>query len=500
MSAPLWSTPAGDLGTIPELNYFALDLEARDSQDLSNPILFELIAGTTSAGMHVDGRGSVAGSPQIMTSNIKEDTSKFAVRARASDYYEEFINDGSTFTFTTPVTVDIVRVVAIINGTEILEPTFSKSETNMFTFTLPRPLVSGEVAAVSLYRFAAPSPDYQEEVIGDGITTTYILSETIGFTAARVVTLVNGNIIRSSAYSKSLSGIFTVVMSEPVESGDVLTISLYQAAAPNPSYSANFSIVDVRSQIVLSDYINFDIYKVLAVANGNEIRSCTYKKTSAGVVTVTLYIPLTVGEIVVISAFRSDAAVSDRTFSVTVVGENPPSILKYDPLGTYFDGQFIDIDITALDLDPDDTLTWDLTAGKLPDGVTLDRNTGKLSGYIVPFYVSGTQVSIIDYIGFDAVPFDSFVYDDTTPTTSYFSVTSPGTDVFANYQFTISVSDGKFSDAKTYNLRVISSSDVIASTDQITVDSTTFTADQKKIYSPIMLNTAGEIGPFQHDN
>ena len=72
----------------------------------------------------------------------------------------------------------------------------------------------------------------------------------------------------------------------------------------------------------------------------------------------------------------------DRTFSMTIVGSNPPKILKFDPLGTYFDGQYVDIDITALDLDIEDTITWSLSAGQLPDGVTLDKHTGKISGFI----------------------------------------------------------------------------------------------------------------------
>lgn len=500
MSVPIWSTPAGDLGTIPELNYFAVGLQAYDSQDPARPVSFELVAGTAPAGIHVDGYGLIAGSPEISTKNIKEATSKFAVRARSADYFEEIINDGATFTLTNPVPVTINRIVAIINGTEILPATFEKSETNMFTVTLSRMLTAGETVAVYLYGSADPAPDYQEQFTGDGSTTEYIMSDLIGPAIARVVTLMNGNTILASTFTKTITGIFTITLAQPLGVGEILTAKLYQLAAQVSSYTESFSLINTKLKYVLSNYIDFDVHRVLAVSNSSEIRYCTFKRTSVGVVTITLDKVIETGESLVISLYQTGTAVADRTFTITVVGENPPTILKYDPLGTYFDGQFVDIDITALDLDPDDTLTWDLTAGRLPNGITLDRTTGKISGYIVPFYVSGSEASIINSVGLDSAPYDSYVYDDTSPTTEYFSITSPGTDVFVKYQFSVSVSDGKYSDTKSYNLRIISSSDVIVSSDQITVDSTLFTADQKKVYSPLMLDAPGEIGPFQHDN
>ena len=590
MSVPIWSTTAGDLGTVPELNYFALGLTAYDSENPNNPVSFELVAGTTPPGIHVDGYGLIAGSPEITTKNLKESISKFAVRARVSDYYEEIINDGATFTLTNPVTLEINRAEAIINGVEILAATFVRSATNMVTVTLPRPLVAGEIAAVSLYRFPAPAPDYVEQFTGNGATSVYVLAETIGFTATRVTTIVNDNIIAESTYNKTLSGVFTVTLAEPLADGKVMTASLYATArdpatvisttAPftitlnstagftnnqpivfssvatenytmygglsdqiryyvkqviNPTHmtisttssgpvytgiktstktmkvaattsvitpvvTQNFSLADTKTKYVLSEYISFDIIRTLVVVNNTEIRSCSFKKARTGVVTVTLDKPIALGESVVVSLYQIGSGISDRTFVITVVGENPPKVLKYDPLGSYFDGQYLNIDITALDLDPDDTLSWEITAGRLPDGLTLDRNTGKISGYIVPFYVSDTQTSVITNIGYDDAAFGSYTFDDTTPTVTYLPILSPSTDVYVNYQFTITVSDGKFTDAKSYNLEVISNSDVVVSSTQIKVDSNRFTADQKKKYSPMMLNTPGEIGPFQHDN
>ena len=93
MSVPVWSTPSGSLGTVSELNFFALGLEAYDSVDPSRPLSFELVAGTPPSGVHIDSYGTIAGSPDtilretdtndsIARIRFKQITSKFAVRAR----------------------------------------------------------------------------------------------------------------------------------------------------------------------------------------------------------------------------------------------------------------------------------------------------------------------------------------------------------------------------------------------------------------------------------
>jgi len=364
MSVPVWSTPSGSLGTVSELNFFALGLEAYDSVDPSRPLSFELVAGTPPSGVHIDSYGTIAGSPDtilretdtndsIARIRFKQITSKFAVRARVADYYETFTSNGNA----------------------------------------------------------------------------------------------------------------------------------------------------TRTQFILTQPITFDITRVLAVINDNAIITTRFKKSSTGVVTVTLNRALAAaGETLVISLYQAGAAVADRTFSMTIVGSNPPKILKFDPLGTYFDGQYVDIDITALDLDIEDTITWSLSAGQLPDGVTLDKHTGKISGFIRPYYVTDAVRTEINNLGFDDEQFDGRTYDNDAPTVTTYPILSPSTDIYSNYQFTITVSDGNKENAKSYNLRVISSSDIKVSSDQISVDDNTFTVDSKVTYSPLMKTEIGEIGPVLHDN
>ena len=53
-------------------------------------------------------------------------------------------------------------------------------------------------------------------------------------------------------------------------------------------------------------------------------------------------------------------------------------------LGVYFDGDLVDVQLTATDPDPNDNLTWSLQSGNIPSGVTVS-STGNIYGYIDPF-------------------------------------------------------------------------------------------------------------------
>ena len=103
----------------------------------------------------------------------------------------------------------------------------------------------------------------------------------------------------------------------------------------------------------------------------------------------------------VVRAVSLDGTVADRVFEMTVTGQDAPVIdsTPESALGTYFDGDLIDIQLTATDPDPNDMLTWKLQSGNIPTGVTVS-DTGNIYGYIEPFAdVNGTP-------GFDATNFD----------------------------------------------------------------------------------------------
>ena len=95
----------------------------------------------------------------------------------------------------------------------------------------------------------------------------------------------------------------------------------------------------------------------------------------------------------VVRAVSLDGTVADRVFEMTVTGQDAPVIdaTPASDLGVYFDGDLVDVQLTATDPDPNDNLTWSLQSGNIPSGVTVS-STGNIYGYIDPFAtVDGTQ-------------------------------------------------------------------------------------------------------------
>jgi hypothetical protein len=88
MAQPVWITPAGSLGTIPEAVFYQLTLLAYDpSPDPGTEIYYQLIAGTLPAGIQCSANGLIAGVPRAVASlqgvplAVNRDvTSKFTIR------------------------------------------------------------------------------------------------------------------------------------------------------------------------------------------------------------------------------------------------------------------------------------------------------------------------------------------------------------------------------------------------------------------------------------
>ena len=86
MAQPVWSTPAGSLGTIPEGVFYSTPLVAVDPDE--DTVFFQLIAGSLPAGMQIQQTGLLAGVPKatITVQGVPEEVSrdvesKFAIRA-----------------------------------------------------------------------------------------------------------------------------------------------------------------------------------------------------------------------------------------------------------------------------------------------------------------------------------------------------------------------------------------------------------------------------------
>ena len=155
----------------------------------------------------------------------------------------------------------------------------------------------------------------------------------------------------------------------------------------------------------------------------------------------------------VVRAVSLDGTVADRVFEMTVTGQDAPVIdaTPASDLGVYFDGDLVDVQLTATDPDPKDILTWSLQSGNMPSGVSIS-STGRIYGYIDPFAdIDGTP-------GFDLTNFDMGEWDFRTKS------------VNKNYEFIVQVSDGKEVDLKSYSLFGQSRGAATADIDSVTAD------------------------------
>jgi hypothetical protein len=78
-----WVTKKGDLGTIPESQFFSLHLEATEISD--QPLIYSFISGELPGGMYVTRGGELRGAPTILSSIDQIKTYAFTVRASNPD-------------------------------------------------------------------------------------------------------------------------------------------------------------------------------------------------------------------------------------------------------------------------------------------------------------------------------------------------------------------------------------------------------------------------------
>lgn len=182
-----------------------------------------------------------------------------------------------------------------------------------------------------------------------------------------------------------------------------------------------------------------------------------------------------------IRATNVEGKISDRTFSITVAGVNPPIITpKNTSLGTYFDGDLLTYQLNVVEPIPGASLTWSLTEGALPPGVSL-TSTGMLQGFIEPVDVAEGSTQ-----GYDATPFDKFTFD-------FF-----GVNISKNYQFKVSVTDGYTSDTSEFTVFVYSKRTMTADNDILTADNESVVdASIDSKHTPILRNLDTIIEPIR---
>lgn len=151
-------------------------------------------------------------------------------------------------------------------------------------------------------------------------------------------------------------------------------------------------------------------------------------------------------------------------------------------IGTYYDGDLVDLPFDYTSLDPDETVTVRLVSGELPLGLTLSTS-GRLYGYIEP------AANVNKVPGYDETQIDTVPYD--------FVVSA----INKNYQFTLEVTDGKSSSLRTFTIYVYNKSDLTADNSIITSDNTFVTADQIVDRNPFLINAEPSyLGRVRSDN
>tara|TARA_B100001057_G_scaffold491730_1_gene582583 strand:- start:7052 stop:9562 length:2511 start_codon:yes stop_codon:yes gene_type:complete len=187
-----------------------------------------------------------------------------------------------------------------------------------------------------------------------------------------------------------------------------------------------------------------------------------------------------------IRATSTDTIVTDRTFSLTVTGQDVPVFKSDEYLGAYIDYQYINKQIEVTDSDTTDVITYEKLSGDLPSGVTLTTD-GYLRGFIKPELVQG-EAAIGDY---DGGPYDASLFDSGSGVSSYSKL----------YSFVVRVTDGKAYVVKEFSFFVYGGFDLGAdATDVYSDHSTPITADNSSSYSPVIKHSSSELGSYLHDN
>jgi len=328
MSAqPVWETPPGTLGTIPEGVFYSIPLVAYDPDDVDT-VYFKVIAGQLPNGIQINEDGILAGTPQsllfasptLQTTTIQgvpypvpaDTTSQFAVRA----YTEKTVNG-----------------ITVVN--RLADRTFSITVTGQNTPEFITP--AGQIAT---YFDGSQVTDLQIETFDPDIY------------AKAVVTLAAGSL------PPGLS----------IAPDGVISGLIYPNTGTNaiPGYSRDFQGFDEYGFDFDTQSTNVTYEFTLRVSNGvaNNLRTFSILVYSRNSMTAD-------------NAYLT----ADNTFVTADVSPQriPVITTPTGSIGTVRNDNFFAFQIQAVDFDGDQIK---FVANTTPPGLTLDPNSGWLYGYI----------------------------------------------------------------------------------------------------------------------
>lgn len=189
-----------------------------------------------------------------------------------------------------------------------------------------------------------------------------------------------------------------------------------------------------------------------------------------------------------VRARSTDDIICDRTFTITVTGEDAPKITSFvKNLGFYLDSTYFQYQLMAVDADYGDVVTWKLNSGELPAGVKLSP-AGLLSGYLEREDLIDTSES-----GFDMTPFDMYPWD-------FFGRSSRA---IVTYKFAVEATDGKKYDIREFEINVVNREASQADNQVLTVDleiQNVFTSDLYIRRNPVLIDPPSDLGVRLHND
>lgn len=318
MAQPVWVTPPGSLGTIPEGVYYQIPLEAYDPD--SSTVYYELLAGTLPAGIQIDETGLLVGVPGATVSidgiplAVGQDiTSKFAIRA---------------------YTVQTVNNVKVIN----------RLADRTFTLT---------VAAQTIPEFTTPSGQIAQYYDGTLVTDLQIGYSTPLASNPAVIRLIGGSLPPGLTISSSgmISGIIQPAVTVNGTGG----------------YSANGENYDIYgySFSPQSASLNYEFLLEITDGRGTNQRSYSiFVWARSSMNADTTYVT------------------GDNSFITADTSPVYPPIITnpQGSIGIIRSDNFFAYQFNSVDFDNDKDIFVALTV--LPPGLTLDPNSGWLYGYV----------------------------------------------------------------------------------------------------------------------
>lgn len=431
MAQPVWITPAGSLGTIPEGIFYQQTLRAA-----SAPIL-TLTCTATSATTNRITCNSTAG--MYTDLNVEFTGTVFGGIELGVRYFVLEVVSATEFTITTTEfsTTPIALTTSIGSMTGLVT---QHVYYNLTAGTLPQGIQVSDNGLIVGVPQAVASLQGVPFQVNRNVTSKFTIRS---YTRKLVNGVLSVDRIADRTFTLTVSG------------NDV------------PEFTTPYGSFGINNTATFTGAISGTELTVSAITSGTIQNGMVLRGTDIVPGTTIVNTGTAVG-----GTGKYTVNISQNNLGTTITGW----------VGTYYDGDLVDLTFGYTNLDPNETIIVRLVGGELPPGLTLSTD-GRLYGYIEP------SPDITKPPGYDETQIDTQPYDFVV-----FAINK-------NYQFTLEVTDGKSSNLRTFQIYVYNKNDLTADNTVITGDNTFITADVNLERAPFLINAApSDLGRVRSDN